>query len=590
LQWLRRFSIKKQLIILASSTCIFLFIIFLVYYSQNRDIITKKNTEYTSNTITQLQQNVSDYVDSAGKILTNIAYNPDVQEYLLEKDVSKRYETSKKINSIFSNARLLKDGIVDVVIEGKSGDFYSATGHVDFVSAYKNVFDHLSTPYFTGIKKMQFDSGSNYIIAGISVFSIYDSDKVGNEIGYCFLIIDSEKITPLPQPKFVDEAIKYYLLDRDKNVFSSNDLTAIGNKLDSVPPPSSLPGKAFAQSIKGKRQIIQVDVLPELNGTIISMLPEKVLFSELNQERLKVFVMLALALLVLSVPFTLIINNLTKPVRQIMKFIGGVRMGQSTNLKKEIKLDGYFEMTLLANKLNIMFQEIDTLTKDLIDTNVMLYRAELKKKHSELAFLQSQINPHFLYNTFETIKGMASVKGVPEIKEMAKDLSRIFRYSIQGSDVVNLQEELEMVSAYLRIQKTRFKNRFDITYELSPDALTCKVPRMIMQPIVENAINHGLEPLSEKGRLFISAKLEQSQRLVIVVKDNGIGIDEDTKKRIGLQMSEGMSDFSDHVGIMNVNNRIKLIYGEAYGIKIESYEENGTEITFHLPIRENLYV
>jgi len=273
----------------------------------------------------------------------------------------------------------------------------------------------------------------------------------------------------------------------------------------------------------------------------------------------------------------------------MMNFILGIRTKQSVVFKEEIKLEGYFEMTILSTKINTMFDEIDSLTQNLIDANTQLYRAELDKKHAELAFLQSQVNPHFLYNTFETIKGMAAMHGVHEIREMVQDLSRIFRYSIKGSGDVSLQEELDTTSAYLRIQKTRFKDRFDIEMDIMPSVLSCRIPKMILQPIVENAIIHGLEPLSKKGLLVIKAGIDIHDRLVIRVKDNGNGISREMKAALHKQ-ADGNSRFEQHLGLNNVNNRIRFICGEPFGLSIESEENEGTEVIFHLPLKESQYV
>ncbi|MDR6552910.1 sensor histidine kinase [Paenibacillus qinlingensis] len=587
MHWFSKVTIRNQLIFLASITFVLLILIFSVFYTQNKEIIKQKNTEYTVNMISQLQQDVASYRNSIDKLLMNIAYNPDMQEFMLETDYGNRYELSKKISSVLNNARLMKEGIVDVIVVGNSGSFYSTFGGNEYVTKYQQLFS--SSPFISGLKEVNFGSnikGTKFFIAGLSTFATYDAAHTGTQIGYCYLVIDAKEITALSFPKIGKEEMKFYLLDRDHQVFTSNDTAAIGGNSDFLTAAEALNGQSAILTLNGVRQIVQTEKLPEIGGTIISAIPEKALYSEIRKLRLNVIYLLLTAIFILSVPFILIMNNLIKPIRQITNFILGIRTKQTVIFKQEIKLEGYFEMTILSSKLNTMFNEIDSLTRNLIDANIQLYRVELEKKKAELAFLQSQINPHFLYNTFETIKGIAMIRGVHEIKDMVQDLSRIFRYSIKGTEEVSLQEELDTISAYLRIQKTRFKDRFDIQMDINPRVLTCKVPKMILQPIVENAIIHGLEPLSKKGHLRIMAEIDPHNKLVISVKDNGNGMPEEMSEAL-LKNAEGKDPFEQHLGLKNVNNRIQFICGDEYGLSFQSQENLGTEVIFHLPLKEN---
>ncbi|NQX68697.1 sensor histidine kinase [Paenibacillus alba] len=589
MQWFSKFTIRNQLAFLAASTLILLIFIFSVFYAQNKDIIKKKNNEYTVNILSQFQQDVASNSNGMHKILMNIAYNPDMQDYMLENEYDKRYENSKKISTLLNNARLMKDGIVDVIVVGNSGSFFSTYGGNEYVSRYQGLFG--STPFITGLKEINYGSnipGNKFFIAGVSVYGIYDPVSIGKQIGYCYLVIDAQKMTSLSLPKLGKDEMKFYMLDRDHQIFSSNDPASVGGSSSFLQAAEALNGPSTL-TLHGDRQIVQAEKLPEIGGTIISAIPENVLYTEIRDLRLKVFYLLLTAVFILLVPFTLIMNNLITPIRQMTNFILGIRTQQTVSLKQEIQLNGYFEMTILSSKLNRMFDEIESLTQDLIDADVQLYKAELDKKQAELAFLQSQINPHFLYNTFETIKGMASIKGVHEIKDIVQDLSRIFRYSIKGSEEVTLQEELNMVSAYLRIQKARFKERFDIEIYINSQVMTCKVPKMILQPIVENAIIHGLEPLATKGKLFIKADIDAQKRLVVVVKDNGVGMSEERIAAMN-KKPEGDGKPDHHLGMNNVANRIKFIYGEPYGLSLHSEVNQGTEVIFHLPFKGEAYV
>lgn len=151
-----------------------------------------------------------------------------------------------------------------------------------------------------------------------------------------------------------------------------------------------------------------------------------------------------------------------------------IKLGKPKSLQKRINLQGYAEIIVMANEFNEMLDEVDELTHRLLESNTRLYEAELVKKQSELAYLQSQINPHFLYNTLESIKGIAADEGVDKIYNMTKALALVFRYSIKGTDMVPLREELTIIKSFIFIQKIRFGNRFEVKYRFPEAILECK--------------------------------------------------------------------------------------------------------------------
>jgi two-component system sensor histidine kinase YesM len=219
----------------------------------------------------------------------------------------------------------------------------------------------------------------------------------------------------------------------------------------------------------------------------------------------------------------------------------------------------------------------------LLETNAELFGIELEKKKSELAFLRSQINPHFLYNTLEAITGIAVVEGQSKIKTMTRSLSNIFRYSIKGGDVVPLREEIRMIESYVQIQQIRFADRFSVHYALSEEALAFAIPKMILQPLVENAVYHGFEPTLKSGELWIKGFVDEQGKLTVTVEDNGTGMEPERLEELRDRMTSsasGMPEVEDggSIGLVNVNNRIKLMFGSEYGISMESVFGSGTQV------------
>ena len=198
---------------------------------------------------------------------------------------------------------------------------------------------------------------------------------------------------------------------------------------------------------------------PISEGKSSYKLPRSELLSGIEDIRKQAFLIFFIAVLLLTVPFLAVINNILQPLKKLMQLMNEIKLGKLKHLKKRIRLQGYAEIIVVANNFNQMLDEIDDLTHRLLDSRTRLYESELVKKQSELAYLQSQINPHFLYNTLESIKGIAAEEGADTIFNMTKALALVFRYSIKGTDMVPLREELKIIESYIYIQKIRFGNR-----------------------------------------------------------------------------------------------------------------------------------
>lgn len=239
------------------------------------------------------------------------------------------------------------------------------------------------------------------------------------------------------------------------------------------------------------------------------------------------------------------------------------------------------------------FFNVYTELMSLIDDNATKadreYSLAMLKKQAEIKALQNQINPHFLYNTLDCIRGMAIEQGADNIEEMTRGLSGMFRYSIsrKGKTKALMEEELANVNNYLRIQQYRFRNKINITETIDPAAKKCCVPKLLIQPIVENAVFYGLEPKTGERNLNIEAYCT-GKKLIVKVEDNGVGMSFDKLRTINDAMCSGVSMGDNgrgtQLGIVNVNERLRLLYGEEFGLRIFSCPKVGTTIEMVLPI------
>lgn len=217
-------------------------------------------------------------------------------------------------------------------------------------------------------------------------------------------------------------------------------------------------------------------------------------------------------------------------------------------------------------------------------------QTEIINKQINLISLQNQINPHFLYNALECVRGRAIIDNVPEIADMVQALARYFRYSINSkSNIVTIQDELENIENYLKIQQFRFNNRFniDISYESEDDILEAIIPKLTLQPILENSILHGFERKIGTANLKVEI-IATRKNINILISDDGIGISKDKLKMLRDRINQyNVLDqhSNDHSGLAlpNINKRLKLFFGDEFGINITSIKGLGTDVEIHIP-------
>ena len=245
---------------------------------------------------------------------------------------------------------------------------------------------------------------------------------------------------------------------------------------------------------------------------------------------------------------------LSKPIHVLHDAMDEVQEG---NLDTHVDMERQDEFGELAENFNIMTKRISSYMEERV-------RREKELNETQIAMMQSQLNPHFLYNTLDTMKWVAKANHIPEIATLAAKLAKILRTSISSAQFITLQEEMTLVESYAKIQKIRFNGKFDFRYEIAPETEEILVPKLIVQPIVENAVIHGLADADE-GHIFVRAYLERKE-LVIEVSDDGCGISDEVIRRLGNRDKEQKNG---HIGFYNVDTIIRLHYGKDYGLRAE---------------------
>jgi two-component system sensor histidine kinase YesM len=253
----------------------------------------------------------------------------------------------------------------------------------------------------------------------------------------------------------------------------------------------------------------------------------------------------------------------------MINMMGVIKKVEQGDLTVRTQVKSKDELGQLGNSLNNMIEQIQVLIDKLIEE-------EKSKKELELEALHAQINPHFLYNTLNTIKWMAKIQGDKSVSKAITALIKLLRISINlGRDLISLREEIDYVKNYIVIQKLRFNESINLNYEIDEDCLEFTVPKLILQPIVENSIIYGLQ--DQRPELNIEIKVfKDGDKLVIEIKDDGPGIENEILKNILKSISD--RDRFSKVGLNNVNQRIKLYCGNEYGLEIQTELGIGTKV------------
>ena len=210
------------------------------------------------------------------------------------------------------------------------------------------------------------------------------------------------------------------------------------------------------------------------------------------------------------------------------------------------------------------------------------YKMEEKKKKMEIEVLQSQIKPHFLYNTLDTIQWKALEKDNYEVADLINNLSEFFRLSLNdGREFISLEEEISQSIAYLHIQKTRYEDKLDYCLNYDKNLNNIYLPKLLIQPLIENSIYHGIKPMDRKGLITIDI-YSQADNIIMVIEDNGRGMDKENLDKLKLNLDKSIS--TDNYGLYNVNERLKNHYDNRYSIQIDSKLNYGTKISIKIPM------
>ncbi len=339
----------------------------------------------------------------------------------------------------------------------------------------------------------------------------------------------------------------------------------------------------FQTEINDRTFMMTGTVNPETGWRVVQYIPRSIILSSMINNLRLTGVLIFSFMLLLTVIGYFISQRIIAPIHQMKTTLELSHHGRFEEEETSMKM--VREIRELIDSYNLMVRNLHANIKE-------KYQLQLDKREMEFDMLRAQINPHFLFNTLNLINSLANLDEVENIKKVTNSLARTFEYSISSLNEVTIDQELQEIDDYIRIQSLRFVGKFEFRKRVASELLDLKVLKFIIQPIVENAINHGLKDTLHQGIIELGIEKKDSY-IAIDVSDNGIGIEPDKLNEINQALrgkdNKGLFNTDDgrsHIGMSNIHRRIRNRYGEDYGLQLHSVEGEGTTVTILLPVLE----
>lgn len=575
-------NIKKQyFLLLLCSFFIMLFLSILVLF-QARHAILQTSTEYAAMLSASFSSEIALVADQARSISEQIQYDACSTSFLQADDWHK--VTAEMINELtlkkFSiqevNTSVADIAYVNNIMNWSS--LYSREQLQEFVADMGSDTEVTSLGIRYGDLPSHKDSP--FLVFGAPIYVDY------RMTGYIFISIHLSRLS-LPAMPDNNTGACFLMTDKQFNTFAFNCEQSLADNIIQIGQFDQLlfsdrANASLTDNAMVNNYAVSYQFVENSDCYVISAVNTRNITAHLKSINILCWTIVAVMLLLLMLVYFALYRNYVIPIRTFNHIIQEIEVNHIRTLKEPLNLHGCEEIRQIGSSFTSLLSSINELNSKIVCTANELYEMELQKKIAELSFLRSQINPHFIYNTLELMQDIASDYPVPQIGKIAVSMGKILRYNVKGESIVPLQQEIEITLAYLNIQQARFHDRITVLTNFLPETHNIPVIKMLLQPLVENAIFHGLEPKNGNGILFLNSFLE-GDTLRITIRDNGVGICAKQLEEIQTSLGSPIYDTSKHIGLINTNARIRLQYGQAYGITLESSESEGTCVTLVLP-------
>ena len=538
-------------------------------------------------TVKQENVNLVNRVDSSMEVyLRNIMKLSDTIYYGIVKNANLSEDSiGEKLTLLYNNN---KEQVSNIALISKEGEPISVVPAARFRKNFKaedeewfvNALNKTENIHFTlpHVQKM-FEKGDNSYNWVISMSRAVEI-TVGGSTEQAVLLIEMayQGLEEVLDEVTLGNGGYIYLMDSNGDIIwhPKFELIASGRVKENNLVAAGYDDGSREEIFNGTRQTVVTKTVGYTGWKLVGVI--KGTGISLNMLKTRLFIVFVILLIIFIV---ILINSyisfrVTNPIRELEKSVKALEEG---NLDADIYMGGSYEVQHLGKSVQDMKFRIKGLMQDIVNEHE-------EKRKSEFDSLQAQINPHFLYNTLDIIVWQIENEKQSEAVHTVTALARFFRLSLgKGKNIVTVRDEIDHVKNYLMIQHMRFKNKFDYEFDIAEDVLELPSLKLMLQPLVENAIYHGMEFMDGDGMIMVKAWREEDE-LYLSVADNGLGMTEDKVEMILTGKSTSGNGRGSGIGVKNVNERIKLYFGEAYGLTIDSEPDEGTTVIIHLPAKD----
>lgn len=547
----------------------------------SRQMIEDMTTENTEHVISIINGEIDSYILNMASYSNLLSQNSDVRSFLFSEDSSDNINQSKiRMEEQFLILKRAREDIVNIGVIGKNGRYFFNNSHQKMnVGADIDEYDWLNAA-FNG-KRSVSPSHVQNIIKDEYTWVVTLSDVIVNYVdsnspGAVFIDLNFSTISDLCDGVSLGEKGYIFIIDEDGTIVyhPKQQLIYGGFITEEIDRVKSSSEKTMYSKDGSKLYIIgKSDVT---GWTTVGVYYQEEMVNRVKNIVLQYLLISGILLIVATLMAVMLGNAVTSPILKLRESMLQVQKGDFDVHLEELETDD--EIGDLVSSFETMTGEIN----HLIENNI---RTEKEKRKNEMKALQAQINPHFLYNTLDSIIWMSEAGKKDDVIKMTSSLSKLLRRSISNPDEkVTLEEEIDQVNNYLVIQKMRYRDKLEYEIETDSELNKHMVLKLLLQPLVENAIYHGIK--NKEGKGFISIKeYEEDGKLCISIQDDGVGMSPDQLEQIFDQ--EKNDSRGTGVGVYNVDKRIKLNYGEDYGLYFRSWQGLGTIATIVLPLNDD---
>jgi two-component system sensor histidine kinase YesM len=565
------------LLLLTAAVLVFMFI----SVTQSRAMMMDTSTDYTSQLVSMINSDIDSYFTNMENI-AQLINSSDARTYLQysesDRNTSEYLNCKWRLESQFRTLRETRDDIYNIGILGLNGNYLinkssvkiNPNADLDNMFWYKRALSGKEAMVYSHVQNVV--QGEYPWVVTLSR-PIVDPDT-GKTEGVLFIDMNYRSIANLCEKTDLGSKGYVFIIDQEGTIVYHPKQQLLYSGLQTEEIGRILAQKNGSFSAEDGKRIYTIS-RSELTGcTIVGVAYLTEMMQRSDGMRNLLIMLAALLISVAAVVSALLAKMISSPIRNLGE---SMKQIEQKDFDTHIENPGYTNVIGdLIRSFNIMVERIRELIRRIQDE-------QAEKRKSELSALQAQINPHFLYNTLDSIIWMSESGKNPEVIQMTSSLSKLLRKSISNdAEFVTVKDEIEYASEYLKIQKMRYHDKLDYRIDIAPEIQRQSIAKLLIQPLVENAIYHGIK-LKENGGMIRITGERDGDTMVIVIEDDGAGMDQETMQHLfDVQPEKDVRK----VGVQNVNRRIQLYYGVQFGLHYESTVGVGTTVRVILPYRE----